>query len=100
MGLKKNLDKISFEKKCYVEKKTFCPKTYLDLIKILCPKKILGPKKFWVKKKVLGQKKIFWQTPPICVTIRFLCSVIVDFGGVLLVLLVTWLILTPRPLTP
>ena len=88
---------------------------------------ILGPKKSWVTKN-LGSQKNFWSQnffwsnrhfwlkknlgpqkiwvqnffgKHLCVTNRFLgCSLIVDFGGVLLVvlvLLVTWIIWTPNP---
>ena len=80
--------------------------------KIFGPKEILGPKNFWYQKKCwvrkncgseknFGSKKIVGLTH-LCATNRFLvCSAIVDFGGVLLVLLVllmTWVIRTPNPL--
>ena len=73
--------------------------------KILSPKKIcglkriLGSKKMLVLKKyeILGPIKTFGKHR-LCVTIIFfVCSVIVDFGGDPLVLLVTWLIRTPNP---
>ena len=73
----------------------------------------MGPNEFWVQKYkseknfgskiILGQKKVKVQKilgpkqHHLCVIIRFLvCSVIVDFGVVLLVLLVTWVIWTPK----
>ena len=73
------------------------------------PKKFLGPKKFWFEKKfcpkkTLGQKKNMgggkkFGKHHLCVTIRFLVFYdIADFGGVLLVLLVTWVLRTPNPL--
>ena len=70
LGLKK---KFEFGK--ILGRKNFCSGKMLGLKKILVQKKILVPKKIWVWKK-------FW----------------VDFGGVILVLLVTWAIRTPNPL--
>ena len=71
------------------------------------PKINFGFKKIWLKKKcgpkkILGKKDLkFFGKHRLCGTIRFLvCSVIADFGGVLLfvlVLLVTWVIWTLSP---
>ena len=55
------------------------------------------PKKFWVRKRIWVKQK--FGKHRLCVTIRFLVfSDIADFGGVLLVLLVTWVLCTPNPL--
>ena len=67
--------------------------------------KNFGLKKFWVKKNVgskksFGSKKLFGKHN-LCVTNRVLvCSVIVDFGGVPLVVLVLPVIWVFGPLTP
>ena len=68
--------------------------------KIFASKKKLRPKKFCVKKNWVWKKYCFWKIfgsgKILGATIRFLvCSFIVDFG--LLVLLVTWVIWTPKP---
>ena len=72
-------------KKCWVRKKFWVWKKSVTE-KILGLKKILGWKNFWVS-------KIFWSENEFLV-----CSIIVDFGGVLLValvLLVPWVNRTP-----
>ena len=60
--------------------------------------KFLGAKNIFLgQKKNFGSKKISGKHR-LCATIRFLvCAVIVDFGEVLLVLLVTWVIFTLNP---
>ena len=59
----------------------------LGLPKKFVPKNIFGPEKILGPKKVLGQKNFGSKR-----------KFIVDFGGILLVLLVAWLIWTPNPL--
>ena len=68
------------------------------------PKKNFRPKKFCVKKnlglkKNIGSENFFGSDKILGAKIRFLVfSDIADFGGVLLVLLVTWVLRTPNPL--
>ena len=82
MGQKKFGSKKILGPKNFVSKIIIGPRKFL-VQKILGLKRILGPKKY-------GSEKI------LCATIIFLvCSVIVDFGMVLLALLVTRVICTP-----
>ena len=71
--------------------KNFGPKENFGSEKNSWLEKILDPKKILALKNILGPKK-FW------VWTFFFGPVIVDFGGVLLVLLVKWVIRTPKSL--
>ena len=92
----------------FLVQRNFLSKKYWVQI-LLGLKQILGPKQFWVQKvlspkkflskKILcpkksGSEKNIGSDKIVGATIRFLvCSVIVDFG---VVLLVTWVIWTPK----
>ena len=98
--------KIFGSEKILVQKTIFGLKTILGLKNFIGLKKFWVWKKFWIRKKCwvkqilgaknifLGQKKNFGSKKisgkhRLCATIRFLvCAVIVDFGWVLLVVLV------------
>ena len=108
--------KISVQK-FFLVKKTFCLRKNfrsenkkIYVMKKICAKKNLGRKKFefwikcwtwkkcWVRKEFWVQKN-FGSEIILGATISFLvCSVLVDFCKVLIVLLVTWVIWTPNPL--
>ena len=68
------------------------------------PIKILGPKKSWVQnnfgsENIVVQNSFFGKNHLGVANIFLVCSVIVDFVGILLVvlvLLVTWVIRTPN----
>ena len=89
-------------------KKSLCQKKILGAKKFLGPKQNVGPKiilgqKNFVSKRNFGSKKIFGKKTigkhHLCATNGFLVySVIINFGWVLLVVLVTGVIKTPNPL--
>ena len=91
MGLKKKFYPNNFGSK----KKKNWPEKNFRSEKNFSVQKNLGSKKKVFGKKTWGPKKKFWVQNffgkhRLCATIRFLlCSLIVDFGGVLLV---TWLL--------
>ena len=79
-------------------KKIGVPKNF-GFKKILGLKKFLGPNSNFESRKNFGSKKILVAKK--CATNRFLvCSLLVGFGGVRVVLLVTWVLQTYNPLNP
>ena len=99
LGMKKKFwsEKMLCLKRMLGQKKILEHKFSLVQKKIWVKKKFCSQKKFWYK-KILGLKKI-WFKKNFWVTNRNLvCSVIVDFGGVLLVVLVLLVTWTPNPL--
>ena len=103
LGLKKNVgSEKKFGSKKIRGRKNICVWKKFCVRKNIGSEKMLGPKKFRSKKffgsKIFGSQKDFGKHH-LCVTNWFLVSwAIVDFGGVLLVFLVTLVIQTPNPL--
>ena len=98
--------KILVQKNFNIKKKFWSENNFGSEGNFTSKKKIFIQKRLFIKKKMLAPKRIWGKKNigkhRLCAAIRFLVScIILDFGWlllVLLVLLVTWFIRTPNPL--